>query len=82
MREKLLHIFLYYNYNSCFLQIVSAGIILSNIYIYILMNDRIIALKQILIIESILSYGAAYSLMNFVYFSSPDGSTWLLVQFK
>jgi len=23
-----------------------------------------------------------YSLLNFVYFSSPDGSTWLLAQFK
>ena len=46
------------------------------------MNDRIIALKQILIIKSILSYAAAYSLVNFVYFSSPDGSTWLLAQFK
>jgi len=45
------------------------------------MNDRIIALKQIIIIKSILSYGAAYTLVNFVYFSSPDGSTWLLSQF-
>ena len=46
------------------------------------MNDRIIALKQILIIKSILSYGLSCSLVNFVYFSSPDGSTWLLAQFK
>jgi len=47
------------------------------------MNDRIISLKQILIIKSILSYGtASIQLLNFVYFSSPDGSTWLLAQFK
>jgi len=46
------------------------------------MNDRIIALKQILIIKSIFSYGAVYSSVNFVYFSSPDGSPWLLAQFK
>jgi len=46
------------------------------------MNDRIIALKQILIIKSVFSYGAAYSLVNFVYSSSPDGSTWLLAQFQ